>query len=361
MKPIGSVKKIYLKEIMTFEEAGKFEADFIPFYFFQEMAKKHKLKDWFIDEDCDGYIRKNGKDHLIFIFRKKLLPEELAIRAIDNLKDCAKRRKNNRGAYAGVLDRDRMPKYIGEYVHPSKFRTKYYSATSGKYTPHTVSNLSPSNIFGYFDRIDRNLKGVGAKLRKAAFLRDYPEKWNNALPYFQFLSNCYRDFFKDQPKPNHYSIQENDAKKIPEAMVKDTVFSTITCNYSSLSGTHLDKANKEGGVAVLNVIEDPYNLNTYDGSYLHCVQFGLCFNVRHCDVLIIDNRNVCHGNTEYIPKKTELFPIDSRKPKRMPTDIEVKNDWHYNRFSSVCYLRDSIIKFANKKRKLADIDTLGIS
>ena len=79
MKPIGSVKKIFLKEIMTFKDAGQFEADFIPFSFFQEMAKKHKLKDWFIDEDCDGYIRKNGKDHLVFIFRKQLLPEDLEV------------------------------------------------------------------------------------------------------------------------------------------------------------------------------------------------------------------------------------------------------------------------------------------
>ena len=39
-----------------------------------------------------------------------------------------------------------------------------------------ITNLAPSNIVGYFDKPDRNLKGKGAPYRLTAFNRDNVEK-----------------------------------------------------------------------------------------------------------------------------------------------------------------------------------------
>ena len=52
-----------------------------------------------------------------------------------------------------------MANYIGEFVNPGKFRTRFKSSVSGILSKQATSNLSPSNIIGFFDKPDRNLKG----------------------------------------------------------------------------------------------------------------------------------------------------------------------------------------------------------
>tara|TARA_Y100000310_G_scaffold249090_1_gene255102 strand:- start:781 stop:1884 length:1104 start_codon:yes stop_codon:yes gene_type:complete len=361
VRDIGSAKKVVFNEVMTFDEAGKLEGEFIKESFMKKLAKKNGTKHWLIDFDCDGYLKKDGKEILVFVYRKHAVSEENALQGLDNLKRVAMKKKINRGSFAGKLDMTRMPSYVGEFYKPTKFRTRYYSSVSGKLGNQYISNFSPSNIVGYYDKADRNLLGKGSDIRVTAFIRDYPEKWNNAMPYFNELHTIYRDLYKALPEPNPYNAQLRNAKLSPNAIIGDTVFSTGTINYSCQSAMHLDKGNMEGGIAVLSVIADPFNENSYTGAYLAVPQIGLCIDNNHRDVLICDNKNLWHGNTEFKPIKDKVYPVNMNTPSKMPSQQDIDNDWYFNRFICVMYLRDSIVGHYDHRDKKNDVDTLGIS
>ena len=85
-----------------------------------------------------------------------------------------------------------MANYIGEFVKPGKFRTRFKSSVTGILSKQATSNLSPSNIIGFFDKPDRNLKGKGAPCRLTAFNRDYPELWQNTIPFLKQCDNMFK-------------------------------------------------------------------------------------------------------------------------------------------------------------------------
>ena len=300
-----------------------------------------------LNEDVNGY---DEDGNLIFIFRKKAISDDLSNDAIDNLKTAARKRHENRGAAAGALDRGKMPNYVGEFIKPNKFRTKFVSATSGIESKQAVSNLSPSNIIGYFDKPDRNLKGAGSNIRKTVFLRDHWDKWLKVIPYEEKVNEIYRDLIKElyTGENNPYDEQRKIADSIPNCVIGNTVFSTVTINYSWRTGIHKDKANYAGGWAVLTVIEDRNNMNRYRGCYLGFPQYGYCVDIRGGDILITDNRIGWHGNTEFISESSEIHSIDSSKPNKKPSEIEIRNKWYFNRFTAVHYLRDTMLKALEK-------------
>lgn len=336
------IKRLVFKKVLSDSEMDKKEGDYLGEDFYKGLGEN-----WKIDSDTDGY---DEEGNLIFIFRKKAIPEELSKEAVDNLKGAARKRHENRGAAAGSLDRGKMPNYVGEFIKPNKFRTKFVSATSGIESKQAVSNLSPSNIIGYFDKPDRNLKGAGSNIRQTVFLRDNWDKWLKVIPYEQKVNDIYRDLIKKlyTGGNNPYDEQEKIAKKVPMCIIGDTVFSTVTINYSWRTAIHKDKANYAGGWAVLTVIEDHKNDNTYKGCYLGFPQYGYCVDVRDGDILITDNRIGWHGNTEIIGDNDEIYPYDRDIPKKMPNELEIKNKWFYNRFTAVHYLRDTMLRALEK-------------
>jgi hypothetical protein len=359
IKKIGKAKKIVLNRVMSFEQCSQYEGEYLTEEFMRHLSKKNGTKYWLINFDCDGYIiNDDGEEVLAFTYRKNVLDPEVASEALSNLRKTAMAKKINRGSFAGVLDKDKMPNYVGEFHNPGKFRTKYYSKVSGKLANQLISNISPSNIVGYFDKVDRNLKGAGSNIRSTAFIRDHPEAWHKALPYFQTLHNIYKYLWNGREP---YEKQLEIAKQIPMAMIPETIFSTATINYSCQSALHLDKGNMEGGVAVLSVILDDRNPNTFVGSYLCLPEFGICIDNNHLDILIADNKYIWHGNTEFVPKNNKIYPMNMDKPNKMPTDQEIKNNWYFNRFVSVSYIRESILdNYVKNAGKYNENDTLGV-
>jgi hypothetical protein len=358
---IGSVKKIILNRVMSFKEASEYEGEYITEDKMRKLSEGNGSNHWLVTEDTDAYKRNpDGTEELIFVFRKNVIDPFIAREAVDMLRKTAQQKKINRGSFAGKLDHEKMPAYVGTFHNPSDFRTRYYSNTSGKLGNQYISNQSPSNIVGFFDKADRNLLGAGSNIRSAAFIRDYPEKWARALPYFQQLSAIYKELFYPLKGFNPYMEQEDICKKIPTAIIKDTVFSTATINYSCPSALHTDKGNAKEGFAVLNVIKDHLNENDYTGCYLCLPEFGICIDNNHLDICIGDNKNVWHGTTEFKLVVKEIYPMDKTKPNKLPSEQEIKNNWYFNRFVSVSYVRDSILKnYVNRKDKLT-IDTLGV-
>jgi hypothetical protein len=365
IKPIGTVKKIYVKEIMSYKEGLELEGSYLDENYYKHKAKENNIKNWIINFDCDVYIKIKGKEKLLFIFRKKVISEKIIKLGIDNFRKVAKQKKINRGSYSGKLDRKKMPRYVGEWYHPGTFMTRYYSSVSGKLGKTTISNMSPSNIVGYYDRPDRNLKGKGSNLRKTQFLRDYPIRWIMGVEYLKELFRIYKNLYEDLPGDNPYKLQMKDACVAKNACINNTCFSTATVNYSSRSAMHIDKKNKDGGIAVLSVIEDYINPNTYGSSYLGLPQYGVCVDVRHGDIIICDNRELWHGNTEYVQKKNKIYDMGEKylngKIIKL-TEPEIINKWYFNRFSVVAYMRDDIVRniIKNKGKCINNIDSLGI-
>ena len=135
-----------------------------------------------INENADVYT-KDGK--LLMKLRKNVIPKNITDLALESYRDASKKKHENRGASAGILDRNKMANYIGEFVNPGKFRTQFKSNTTGIQSNQATSNLSPSNIIGFYDKHDRNLKGNGAPCRLTAFNRDHPELWEQSMPFLK--------------------------------------------------------------------------------------------------------------------------------------------------------------------------------
>lgn len=315
-----SVKTIIVKKIMTDEQIKTAEGEY-----FNE-SHYHTI----INENCDVYSD-SGK--LLLKLRKKAISHKLGKQTVASLRDAAKKRHENRGAAAGELDRKKLAKYIGELVTPGKFRTRFKSNHSGILSKQATSNLSPSNIIGFFDKPDRNLKGKGAQCRLTAFNRDYPELWDNTVP---FIQECDKQF--KLLVPERYAKQKKRAMEVPDFAIKNTAFSTITINYSWRTALHRDKGDLVDGFGNIIVLEDHLNKNAYTGGYTGFPQYGVAANIRHGDFMAM-NVHEWHCNTE-------MKPVNNVVQGKWKQN-EIDNGWHYNRLSLVCYLREKMIRCKN--------------
>jgi len=320
------IKKIIVKKIMSDSEIESHEGE----YFDEDFYKKPNR--YIIKNDCDVYTD-SGK--LLLKFRKNVIDKKWTDLALQGLLHASKKTHENRGAAAGIIDRKKLPNYIGELVNPKKFRTNFKSSITGKSSKQSTSNLSKSNIIGFFDIPDRNLKGKGAPCRYTAFNRDNKELWDKTYP---FIKRCDKIF--SELTPDAHTTQFNRAQLTPEFTIADTAFSTGTINYSWRTALHRDAGDYEDGFGNLLVIEDDSNKNTYDGCYLGFPQYGVCVDVRTGDYLAMDVHE-WHCNTEFIPIHDNI--IGEFK------DIEKINGWYFNRLSIVLYLRKNMIKCTDKR------------
>ena len=282
-----------------------------------------------IRDDTDVY-KENGD--LLLKFRKAVIPYELCKKAVESYKKASMKKHENRGASAGPLDRDKMPNYVGEFVNEGKYRTHYISSVSGIPSKQYVSNLSASNIIGYYDRPDRNTKNKGPPCRLTSFNRDFPDKWESALPFIQYIDKCFKTYV-----PDRYLIQYQRALEVPKFQIENTSFSTVTINYSWRTALHKDAGDYHPGFGNLIVCEDEENPHTYGGAYTGFPQYGVCVDVREGDFLAMDVHE-WHCNTEFIPTNTELFEEYNKNSE------QYKNNWHFNRLSIVCYLREGMLR-----------------
>lgn len=336
------VNVLVVKKLLTDKEIELKEGE----YFNEEYYRgpdKYILDD---RNDYDVYKDSISNDNLLFKIRRDVIESKYSDKCLKSFRNASKKKHENRGAAAGILDRNKMPKYIGEFINPGKFRTNFISNTSNKKSKQLQSNYSKSNIVGYYDKADRNLrgKGEGVPCRLTAFNRDYPKLWKKSLPY---IKRCNKEFKK--LVPDRYKNQRKRAKETKNFIIKNTAYSTITINYSWRTALHRDSGDYKDGFGNLTVIEDKKNKNRYKGCYLGYPQYGICVDVRTGDYLAMDVHE-WHANTEFIPVSDEIFLGNF-------TENDILNDWHYNRLSMVMYLRENMIKckdnsLQKKKNKL---------
>ena len=327
-------KTIIVKKIMTDKEISQKEGEYFDENFYNKYVG-------IVNENID-VITDEGK--ILLKFRKQCIKDSECKKAVEAFRDASKKKHENRGASAGMLNRNKMANYIGEFVNPGKFRTRFKSSKTGILSNQATSNLSPSNIVGYFDKPDRNLKGKGAPCRLTAYNRDHPKLWEKALP---FLNTCNAMFKK--LAPIEHELQRAKCQETRDFAISDTAFSTATINYSWRTALHRDAGDFRQGFGNLIVLEDHTNPNYYKGCYLGFPQYGVAVNARQGDFLAM-NVHEWHCNTEFIPLTDEVVGRWHNRDK--------VNRWYYNRIAVVCYLREKIINLkedieiiSKKKRK----------
>tara|TARA_B110000858_G_scaffold82658_3_gene95826 strand:+ start:7390 stop:8541 length:1152 start_codon:yes stop_codon:yes gene_type:complete len=286
-----------------------------------------------LDEDTDVYTD-DGK--LLLKFRKNVIPSKLTDNALVAYGAAAKKTHENRGAAAGVLDRNKMNRYIGDFVNEGKFRTKFISNTTGIESKQATSNLSASNIAGYYDRPDRNLLGKGPPCRLTAFNRDNPGLWDKSVPFLRKVDSLFKEL-----TPDKHAAQLKRCQQVSQFAIADTAYSTITINYSWRTALHKDSGDYGDGFGNLIVVEDSNNPYKYRGAYMGFPQYGVAVDVRTGDFLAMDVHE-WHCNTEFIP---------DYKVKVDKSDRNIINGWHFNRLSIVCYLRNDMLRCKTSSTK----------
>ena len=338
-----SIPRKLFKPIMTDSEISNKEGNYF------DESHYHTI----VNTDFDAYgLNEKGEKILLFKLRKKCLSREFCDEAVESFREASKKKHENRGASAGLLDRNKLRGYVGEFINKGKFRTGYISNVSKIKSKQLVSNLAPSNIAGFYDRPDRNLKGKGAPCRLTAFNRDYVEKWNNAIPFIKNVDKVFKSLV-----PKRHKKQVERALQTPDYQIANTCFSTITLNYSWRTALHRDAGDYRKGFGNLVVLEDSKNPNEWGGCYFGLPQYGICAEVRHGDFLAA-NVHQWHCNTEFkavdqkspdeIVEKNKQFYYENNikftKSSEKKLRNNIKNDWHYNRLSMVFYLRENMLR-----------------
>ena len=273
--------------------------------------------------DC-VYLDNKMEYKVLFRFRKNVIDKKLTELATKCWKKYAMKLHNNRGAAAGLLDRTKMAKYIGKLVNPNSFRSKYIGTYTNELHKQLISNDAPSNIIGYFDKIDRNIGKSRIPCRLTAFTRKHKELWEESTPFIKRINYLFKELM-----PKEYKNQHSRAHKT-KFVIDDTAYSTLTINHNWRTALHRDKGDYVDGFGNLSVAEE----GDYSGGCLGFPQFGIQLNggkkkgsinidVRNGDFLAMDVHQ-WHCNSEIVGKTND-----------------------YSRLSIVAYLRENMLRCQN--------------
>jgi len=306
-----NIKTITLKPILTKAEINAKEGHYFP----ENHYTKHNP---IVNTNTDVYgIDDDGTRKLLFKFRKNVIPETICIESYNALEKHAKHKNSNRGAAAGKLKLSKLPNHVGKITKTDSFRV-FYKTKSGKASRDNISNISQSNIAGYYDRPDRNnykninrnsnskkktLKKTLKKTdnskvpmcRTTQFTKKNVDKWNNTIPLIKAADKLFKSLV-----PDRYKIQLERANKTPKFQIANTAYSTITINYNWRTATHCDNGDLDEGFGNLIVLEKAKSNHPeckgFEGGYLGFPRWGICVDVRQGDFLAMDVHEF-HSNT----------------------------------------------------------------
>ena len=156
---------------------------------------------------------------------------------------------------------------------------KYVCAT-------TYANGVMSGIAGWFDRYPRIPFG-----RATSYTAREPKKFAMAYPFLQSLAQGFKDLL-----PWRYNNQMEAAQKVdPRFLVPETPFTTVTVNKSFRTACHFDAGDLTSGLSNLLTLS---NNGNYKGCHLVAPEYRVAVNPRPGDLLLINNHEVMHGNTQ---------------------------------------------------------------
>lgn len=278
------------------------------------------------DKDVDIYDEDSHK--LVAKFRKKIIDTSNVVDFNTNVLSLAKRKKENRGAASGMIERAKLRESVGDLYDKKSYRTGYYVKSTGVKSKTKICNIAKSNVLGYIDLAPRNT-GRKEAVSLCAYARDYPDRYENCLPFITDIDDAFREVAQEKHE-NQYKMVNDDYR------MADTSFTTATVNYSWQSALHLDANNGKECYSAITVIRDRNNKNNYTGGYLLFPEYRIGFNIREGDLLISDTVENFHSNSPLIPTSEE---VDGKWSEQ-----DINNNWHLNRISVVCYIKKSCMK-----------------
>lgn len=165
-----------------------------------------------------------------------------------------------------------------------------------------------SGVAGWYDRYPRIPYG-----RATSYTEKNPELFEKSFPFLQSLNRGFKELL-----PWRWGNQKAAADKLdPRFLVPETVFTTITVNKSFRTACHRDAGDLNEGLSNLLVV----GKGDYTGGYLVFPEYRVAVNVRPGDLLLVNNHEIIHGNTEI-----KLSSEDSE------------------RISLVCYFREKMLE-----------------
>jgi hypothetical protein len=164
-----------------------------------------------------------------------------------------------------------------------------------------------SGVAGWFDRYPRIPFG-----RATSYTRDEPEKFALSFPFLQSLDRGFKELL-----PWRWGNQRAAADKLdPRFLVPETVFTTITVNKTFRTACHRDAGDLDSGLSNLLVVGS----GEYTGGYLVFPEYRIAVNVRPGDLLLVNNHEIMHANTEIVLDRPDA-----------------------ERISLVCYFREAML------------------
>ena len=182
----------------------------------------------------------------------------------------------------------------------------------------TYANQVLSGIAGFFDRYPRIPWG-----RATSYTEHHRETYEKCYPFMRKLSSEFQRLL-----PERYGVQNEAAAKLdPRFRVagEDTPFTTITVNKNFRTSAHRDAGDLHAGFSNLSVIAKD---KEWEGGYLVLPEYRVAINIRPGDLLLINNHDGIHGNTELVPPSGKKLE-----------DME--------RISLVCYFREKMLELGS--------------
>jgi hypothetical protein len=217
--------------------------------------------DLLVTSDADGY---DMYGNLLFRYRKNAIPLELLQDGYNAFKDSIVL-TDGRGIASGS----------------SHKRVRKDGTTSNI----SVGNKVYSGNVGYMD--------AGAMVhycRKTAFARDHFEKYQQGIPFVEFIDKKYQELC-----PAHHKKQMAIATGTnANYRIAKTSFTTVTVNRNFQTAVHKDSGDFPDGFGNLIV----YREGDYDGSYFCLPEYRVAIDMHNCDILFADVHK-WHGNTPY--------------------------------------------------------------
>jgi len=275
--------------------------------------------DHLIEEDTDVYMPEIpghpemtfSEERIVLKFRKNYFSKEQQDQAYIGLREAATETQN-RGMAAGpraekLGNREWVTEYeyavIDYFTNPGAnlygddpIETIRAEFKNKKEAPSTRNNVwgiqavkRDNFVFEDWVNATKNLSNDDM-IAEAKRISD-KQKFAMSFPFLQQLAQGFKDLL-----PWRYNNQMEAAKKLdPRFLVPGTPFTTITVNKSFRTACHFDAGDFTAGLSNLLTLT---NNGNYRGCHLVAPEYRVAVNPRPGDLLLINNHEVMHGNTQ---------------------------------------------------------------
>lgn len=182
----------------------------------------------------------------------------------------------------------------------------------------TYANGVLSGIAGFFDRYPRIPYG-----RATSYTENHRDLYELCYPFMVKLAHEFKQLL-----PVRYAAQEKCANRLDERFRvagAQTPFTTITVNKNFRTASHRDAGDLGEGFSNLTVVAKD---KKWTGGYLVLPEFRVAINIRPGDLLLVNNHQGIHGNTEILPPKGKTLD-------------------EMERISLVCYFREKMLELGS--------------